>query len=78
MATKTISLDEDAYNKLKAQKEKGESFSDVVKKLADRRSLLEIAGIWEDDTENLREIIEESREKSRERQEKIAERMRDS
>lgn len=30
MASKTISLDEDAYAKLKAQKQPGESFSDVV------------------------------------------------
>ncbi|MFB6159239.1 MAG: hypothetical protein ABEJ95_06320 [Candidatus Nanohalobium sp.] len=29
----------------------GESFSEVVKRVTDDRSLLELAGIWEDDKE---------------------------
>lgn len=56
MSTKTVSLDEKAYELLKKKKEKGESFSDVVKKLTNEKSLLEIAGIWED--EELRTKIE--------------------
>ena len=55
MSAKTISLDEKAYELLKKRKEKGESFSDVIKKLTKEKSLLEIAGIWED--EELRKNI---------------------
>ena len=59
MSTKTVSLDEKAYELLKKKKEKGESFSDVVKKLTKEKSLLEIAGIWED--KELRKNIEDTR-----------------
>lgn len=33
MGTKTISLADDAYDRLKAEKREGESFSDVVRRL---------------------------------------------
>lgn len=42
--TKTIAVSETAYEHLKARKREGESFSDVVERLAGERSLLEIAG----------------------------------
>lgn len=35
MATKNISLSEEAYKKMKRLKEEGESFSDVVKKVSE-------------------------------------------
>ena len=38
MATKNISLSEDAYEKLKRLKEEGESFSDVVRRITDTYS----------------------------------------
>ena len=59
MSAKTISLDEKAYELLKKRKENGESFSDVIKKLTKEKSLLEIAGIWED--EELRKNIEDTK-----------------
>jgi Predicted nucleic acid-binding protein, contains PIN domain len=45
MPTKTVSLDEEAYEQLKARKQEGESFSQVVKRLAGERSWSEVAGI---------------------------------
>ncbi|WP_409348433.1 antitoxin VapB family protein [Natronorarus salvus] len=40
-------LDDEAYEKLASRKREGESFSDVVKRIAGERSLTEVAGIWE-------------------------------
>jgi predicted CopG family antitoxin len=54
MGSKTISLDEEAYERLRSQKRGNESFSDVVKRMTTpirRKSLLEFAGAW-DLTEN--------------------------
>jgi predicted CopG family antitoxin len=35
MGTKTVGLDDEAYEQLKAQKREGESFSDTVKRITD-------------------------------------------
>lgn len=48
MASRTISLDEVAYTRLRRQKRGGESFSDVVKRLTGKRSPMEFAGAWAD------------------------------
>lgn len=73
MGTKTISLDEEAYERLRAHKREGESFSTVVKRLAGERSWRDVAGIWEGDTDDLEAAIEDGRERSRDRRERIGE-----
>lgn len=76
MGTKTIRLDDEAYERLADRKREGESFSDVVKRIAGERSLLELAGILSDDeAETMRETIAERRKRSRERSDEIATRL---
>ena len=45
MATKTITITTEAYDRLVVFKGNKDSFSDVIKKLAKRKSLLDIAGV---------------------------------
>lgn len=72
MATKTISLDEEAYERLKARKKEGESFSETVKRLAGERSWNEVIGILsENEAADLEAAIEEGRTKSRERSDRL-------
>lgn len=50
--TKVISLSEKAYETLKGMKKSGESFSDVVIRVASKerkKSILEFAGTWKGD-----------------------------
>jgi len=72
MATKTISLDEEAYERLAAEKREGESFSDVVKRLAGERSWSEVAGIWSDGTDDIEATIETGRDRSRGRRKRLS------
>ena len=69
---KVISLSEKAYQTLKGMKKPGESFSDVVVRIADtrkKRSILEFAGTWKgNDADDVLARIMKDREnlKSRE------------
>lgn len=79
MAVKTITVAEDAYATLAALKREGESFSDVIRRLArGSRSLLDFAGDWKDvPADRMREylgFLESSDELSRDRFKRVARR----
>lgn len=79
MRSKSISLDAEAYELLRAQKRPGESFSDVVKReLRPKRPLSDFVGIWKDmpegEFEEVKAIIREGRRLDLERQNRLLER----
>jgi predicted CopG family antitoxin len=77
--SKSIRLSEEAYERLAAHKGEDETFSDVVLRLAGERSLLELAGILNDDeAAALRDAIEDRRERRDTELEERAERMGES
>ena len=77
MPTRTISITEEAYERLRVMKEKKESFTDVINRITGRRSLLELAGILsKDEAEKLEKHIKERRLASRKRADRIREMLR--
>jgi predicted CopG family antitoxin len=74
--SKSIRLSDEAYERLAARKEDDETFSDVVLRLAGERSLLDIAGILDDEeADALRDAVEERRERRERELDEIAEEM---
>lgn len=65
MGTKTISLADDAYERLRAEKREGESFSDVVRRLTEGVELAEYYGVLDEDTGGELAAIVESRREER-------------
>jgi predicted CopG family antitoxin len=65
MGYKTISLRDDVYENLAKIKTKDESFSDVISRLMQKRSLLDFAGRWADVPEEKIEEITKELEKIR-------------
>jgi predicted CopG family antitoxin len=58
--TKTITISDDAYEVLSRNKNEGESFSDVILRLARKRTIKELAGVWGDwDYDDMKETFEE-------------------
>ncbi len=73
MTTKTLTITEDAYERLVQCKGRHESFSDVIVKYFPKRSLMELVGILTDaEAESLREHIRAKRRLSRRRIDQIA------
>jgi len=68
MGSKTISVSDEAYARLKSLKKPGESFSDTINRLTSRRRLSEIAGVLDDDDIKVIErAVAAIRSRSRER-----------
>ncbi len=75
MATKTISITEEAYERLASKKASSESFSDVIIKITGKGSLMDIAGILtKEESTSLRKHVTERRRAMRESIDKKARR----
>lgn len=75
--SKSIRLSEEAYDRLAAHKGEDETFSEVVLRLAGERSLLDLAGILNDEeADALREAVEDRRQRRETDLEGTADRMR--
>lgn len=71
MATKTITITEDAYDVLKSRKLPDESFSEVIKRVVgEKRDIMRHAGAWkhipDEEIEEMKNNIKELRRKSTE------------
>lgn len=72
MGTKTISIMDDAYNLLLNRKHKDESFSEVIRKLAGKKTdIMKFAGAWkhlnkEEIEERKRDVITLRRKSTKE------------
>ena len=74
MPTRTISITEEAYERLKIRKEKIESFTDVINRMTGKRSIMELAGILsKEEGEKLERYIKDRRKASREYSDRIRE-----
>ena len=73
MATKTISITDEAYEILKSWKTEHESFSDVIKNIGKRHRLTEFAGILSnEEVNNIEREISASRRATRKRAERLS------
>ena len=62
MATKSVTIKESAYEILKSRKQEGDSFSDVIERIASRRSLTELLDVLsEKEGERLADEVEKTR-----------------
>lgn len=77
MATKTLTITEDAYERLASHKENNESFSDVINRITHKVSLMSIAGILtEEEADKIEAKIKIIRKRSLLRMKRIREELR--
>jgi len=65
MPSKNISITEDIYEMLSKLKLEGESFSDVIRRLAKRGQIAECAGLWSDMPDSEFQAIKDAASTSR-------------
>ena len=76
MGSKNISISDEAYSRLKKFKGKNESFTDVINRLTNKATLLDLRGtLTQDEAESMLKNINETRKLSRNRYQDISERL---
>ena len=74
MSVKTITITEEAYERLKMHKEAHESFTDVINKITKKGDILKYAGILShEEGDKLEKYIARRRKASREHSDRIRE-----
>ncbi len=74
MGSKNISISDEAYSKLKKMKGKNESFTDLIIRLTNKVSLLDLRGmLTSEEAHQILEELKESRKLSRERFDPVSE-----
>ncbi len=77
MNARTLSLSDEVYARLDAARKEGESFNEVITRLTDKKSLMNIVGfLKEEGAEEMWKVIGEMRERSRDRTLRLIEEMR--
>lgn len=77
MATKSITITNEAYERLATFKESKESFSDVINKLTKKSTLLDLVGVLSPkETKELKASIDNVRKRMRKRLDETAARLR--
>jgi predicted CopG family antitoxin len=70
-----VRLEDDVYERIKANKRDDESFSDAVERLIGGRSLRDLRGVFDEDQVNeMRDAIEKADQQDRDEVREIAER----
>jgi predicted CopG family antitoxin len=68
MGSKTVRLDDDVYERLRAHKRDDETFSEAVDRLLGEHSLLDLVGIYsEEDVEEIESALAEKERRDAER-----------
>ncbi|WP_433632981.1 antitoxin VapB family protein [Halomicrococcus sp. NG-SE-24] len=66
MGTKTVRIEDDVYELIRSKKREDETFSEAIERLVGGGSLLDLYGAGnEEDVENMREAIDETKEETR-------------
>lgn len=78
MGTKTIRLNDEVYERVRAKKRDDETFSEAIDRLTGGSSLLDLVGTaTEQEAEEMREAIDRSREAALDRECELANRRKD-
>ena len=76
MGTKNIAISDEAYQRLKALKKPGESFTEVIERMTQRRGILELSGILSrQEASRVSEMVRETRRQSSKRLRRTIERL---
>jgi predicted CopG family antitoxin len=76
LGTKNIAISEEAYQRLKALKKPGESFTEVIERMTRSRGVLELSGILsKQEAARVGEVVRETREESSRRLGRTVERL---
>lgn len=76
MGTKSVRIEEDLYERIRAHKREDETFSEAIERLIGGYSLLDFAGGYDEaDAELHRELLEQSEEAAAEKRREQLERL---